>query len=351
MTSRLRSNPSLTLPTLVLLASCSLRGSSVGPTPTTGPATSDRVEATFAPADAKDSPVSPIKTPYPATPSASVEVGLRRLTDDPAIDRDPTWSGDGQRIAYSSNRTGNYELYAMPVDGGQANQLTDDEGLNKEMPTWSPHGRQIAFATLLDVDLIFAFDVEPSYANPFSVLAGSIRPLTNRAWMSRAPDWSPDGERLAFTTDDFSPDYRIHLLDLATGEVEVLSAGPTPAVGPTWSPDGERILFGSDAEGNLDKYVIELDGLKVTRLTNDPADDSSGGWSPDGEWIVFSSNRGGSWDLYLMKSDGSQVTKLETGGEENFDPEWSPDGRFIVFVSTRDGNPEIYRMNAPSLQP
>jgi Tol biopolymer transport system component len=124
---------------------------------------------------------------------------------------------------------------------------------------------------------------------------------------------------------------------------------------PTWSPDGQKIAFTSNRDGALNLYVVNQDATNVLRLTTTPApqQDRFPAWSPDGTKIVFESNRTGSSEIYLMNADGSNVTQLTNNTTGDNDPSFSPDGSKIVFVSNRDapstqppfGKWEVYVMN------
>ena len=145
-------------------------------------------------------------------------------------------------------------------------------------------------------------------------------------------------------------------LNVADGPVVVVAPTPAPATGltvhdafdsgPDWSPDGRRIAFTSDRDGRSEVYVMNADGSGVTRLTHNDAVDSSPAWSPDGRRIAFHSTLDGNWEIYVMNADGSGVTRLTNNAAFDGYPDWSPDGRRIAFDSTRDGNREIYVMNA-----
>jgi len=306
-------------------------------------------------------PVEATETSLPTTQSPTdapqpTPVGLLRLTNDPRLDSYPAWSGDSHRIAWSSDRSGIYEIYAMSADGSNLIQLTEDEGtVLKDDPTWSPDGSQIAFASHSDTTRIYAFDVERAAEQPFNPFEPSSQgfpePLSNYYVDAFSPSWSPDGRRVALIAHDSNVVRQVFTLDLVSGESVQLTHGSSPAYRPSWSPDGRWIAYTSRVEGNREIYLIAADGSGLTQLTDDPAADDSPSWSPDGQFIVFHSNRTGDSDLYVMRFDGSNVLRLDIGGGENSSPSWSPDGRFIAFVSDRDGNDEIYRMDAPALQP
>jgi len=118
---------------------------------------------------------------------------------------------------------------------------------------------------------------------------------------------------------------------------------------PAWSPDGQRIAFTSARDGNSEIYVMKADGSAQTRLTTDPARDFSAAWSPDGTRIAFASARTGAHDVYVMNADGSGQTRLTTDPASDFNPAWSPDGAKIAYESTTtfgDGGGEVLLMNA-----
>jgi TolB protein len=140
------------------------------------------------------------------------------------------------------------------------------------------------------------------------------------------------------------------------GSVVALTSNAFEDAYPVWSPDGQKILFSSDRDGALNLYVMNQDGSNVVRLTTTaaPALDRFADWSPDGTKIVFESNRSGGSEIYVMKADGSNVTRLTNNTTGDNTPHFSPDGSKIVFVSNRDApdvNPpygkwEVYVMNA-----
>ncbi len=110
--------------------------------------------------------------------------------------------------------------------------------------------------------------------------------------------------------------------------------------------DTGRIAFTSDRDGNVEIYVMDVDGSNVIRLTNNPTPDLFPVWLPDGSRIAFSSDRDGNDGIYVMGADGSNVIRLTNNPAFDRDPAWSSDGSRIAFTSDRDGNSEIYVMDA-----
>jgi len=115
---------------------------------------------------------------------------------------------------------------------------------------------------------------------------------------------------------------------------------------PTWSPDGTRIAFTSNRSGNNEVYAMNADGSGVADLTNNSGADTDPAWSPSGATIAFTSNRPGNNDVYLMAADGSGQVDLSNNTAADSEPFFSPDqGTRVGFTTKRKGSNEIYLMD------
>jgi TolB protein len=101
---------------------------------------------------------------------------------------------------------------------------------------------------------------------------------------------------------------------------------------PRFSPDGQRVAFSVERAGNSDVYVMDLRNHGTTRLTADPAIDTSPSFSPDGTKIAFNSDRSGAPQIYVMGADGSNPHRISFGDGKYTTPVWSPTGEFIAFT-------------------
>ncbi len=139
---------------------------------------------------------------------------------------------------------------------------------------------------------------------------------------------------------------------VATAAIMLIGCGAAPGerVAPTIaipesSVKSDKIAFASDSSGNLEIYVMDVDGSNQVLLSNNPAKDFYPSWSPDGGQIVFLSDRDGNEEIYVMDADGTDQTRLNHNMTNDFSPDWSPDGNQLVFTSFTDGDADIYVVN------
>src|SRR5439155_14405073 len=206
--------------------------------------------------------------------------GRKSLTAGPADDFSPTWSPDRSKIAFATDRDGDYEIYVMNADGTGLMNLTNDPAADDYYPAWSPDGTKIAFTR---------YDGSQAEIYVMNADGSGQTNITNDPADDFSASWSPDGLRLAFVSErGGSGDYEIFVMKAdGSGQTNVTNDPSDDDYYPAWSPDGAHIAFtrvpfftraprfvrplggGGDAE----IYVMNPDGSGQTNLTNDPGDD------------------------------------------------------------------------------
>ena len=239
--------------------------------------------------------------------------GPLRITYDAASDVDPDISPDGKHIVFTSNQTGNNDIFVEDRSGAVRN-LTNNPA-NDEWARWSPDGKQIVFDSNRDGGV---FEVYVMNADG----TGTPAQLTYPPMLSRYPSWSPDGKQIIFRR---GIDIDTINADGSGAPVRLTSEiPPSFAQMPAWSPDGRYIAFMSLREGYCSVFRMTAAGNEQTNLTpKDPADSPTSwcsrapSWSANGHEIFFMSFRpstGGQNEVFVMKMDGANVRQLtETG--------------------------------------
>ena len=241
-------------------------------------------------------------------------------------------AGPTGKIVFTSGRTG-FDIYTMNADGSAQTRVTAHSAID-QFPVWSPDGEQIAFTSDRDGN----YEVYTMNADGTAVVR-----LTNSPGNDVPSSWSSDGSKIAFSSQrSGSVDVFVMNAD-GSGQTQVTD-GPGTDTSGDFSPDGTRLVFGAERPGSAhaDIYVIDVDGTDETRLTTNPTLDQAPAWAPDGSKIVFESVRDGVLGLFMMNPDGSEQARFTTGSDQGVS--WSPDSNYLAFSRSVAGNIDVYRI-------
>jgi Tol biopolymer transport system component len=240
---------------------------------------------------------------------------------------DPTGS-----IVYSSDESGNFEIYHMNIRSLETVRLTDNSSFDT-FPFYLPPAR-------------FGFAADRS--GKYQVYTMDMDGANQKAWKKGdrrilfTPSVSPDGKKMAYVVQNNDENSNLYLADLDGNKEEQLTDIRGMEWDPSWSPDGTRIVFSSDVGGDFEINVIDLESSQITKLTDNAFYDGRPHWSPDGDQILFESDQDGDWEIYTMDIDGGNVRAITENATGDWLANWSPDGHWIVYVSNHDGDDEIY---------
>ncbi len=251
-------------------------------------------------------------------------------------------AGTAQRILFSTNRKGTYDLFRMDPLGNNMARVTSFSTYEGE-PAWSYDNKQIAMIRpRLDASNVEHSDIY--LMNADGTNKHWARPLPS-GFNIRHPSWSPDGTRLAVELSLGGQPY-LARLTVATGDLTFVMLGGNPVRGayPSYDPTGQLLVFVTADGKEIDE--IRPDGNTAYLYVSSDVFLSSPKISPDGSRIAYVKVLGSNSDIYVYYANIGQTKRLTTNSAADYDPTWSPDGSKLAFVSQRSGKSQIYTMNA-----
>jgi eukaryotic-like serine/threonine-protein kinase len=250
------------------------------------------------------------------------------------------FSPDGTRIAYEWNETAidNYDIFIQQISSHQVLHLTTNPAQDRS-PAWSPDGQYIAFCRE-------GSTYEETGLYLISRPGGIERKIYSK--VCHYPNWSPNSQLLTFV--DFESG-GVYVQDVASGKARQLTFPPVfnvpyyASTDPKFSPDGKTIAYVQlNSYGISEIYLVPSTGGISQQITHDNKMIYGLAWTADGKRIIYSSNRATSQKLWSMRSDGSELKLLEASGQNSSHPAISRDGHRIVFTETLEMQYDIGRV-------
>ena len=263
------------------------------------------------------------------------DAGRRQLTAQAftlaeQVSYDPIWqrgdysASEAGVLAYTTGRVSNTQLVWFDRTGKRLGPIsTPANYLNLAL---SPDERTVATAR---IDEAGTRDVW---------LVDLLRDVTSRLTLDPAfdwlPIWSPDGTRIAFTSNRDGVFNLYQTASNGAGSEAPVFKSPAVKYFTDWSPDGRFILFDNlDARTNLDLWVLPVAGDQQPRpIVASPFTDTSGRFSPNGSWIAYASDESGRSEVYVRGFDAS-ANRWQISNSGGFQPQWARDGRELFYIA------------------
>ena len=264
---------------------------------------------------------------------APVPTGFTRLTTQPGVEDSPLLSPDAEWVVYAGDVEGNRDIFLQGVGGTLPINLTLDSPADDDQPAFSADGEHIAFRSSRDGGGLFIM----------GRTGEAVRRVTGSGFN---PSWSPDGREIAFATEgvglmplNWERRSELWIADVASGETRLLNDGN--AVQPAWSPDGRWVAYTARTRNptQMDIWLQPVKGGDPLPVTTLESHEWSPGWSRDGRYLYFVSDRSGTMNLWRVAMDqasGEPVGDVEpvtAPGSWVAHPTVSGDGSLVAYSS------------------
>ena len=237
------------------------------------------------------------------------------------------WMPDGSHLVFASNRErGAPGLWKVDMYGNDPEWLFGSHTFIRK-PMFARNGQRLVFEQWNNEASIWHVHLDSLGLHG----KDATEPLIQSTHFDATPQYSPDGQKLAFTSKRSGAN-EIWISD-ADGQrpMQLTSFNGPFTSSPRWSPDGSALTFETRIDGQTDVYSISAEGGVPKRLTQSLMEDMVPSWSADGQWIYFASNRTGAWQIWKKRADGSGQARQVT-----------QQGAFLPLASPNPSDPAIY---------
>jgi TolB protein len=238
------------------------------------------------------------------------------------------------QIAFASNRTGQWEIWLMDWDGQNQRQISRHSALSI-LPSWSPDNERMVYTS---------FDRGTSDMYIINRRGGGRMRINSGLSLNTSATFSPVSNDIAFVGSvRGNPD--IYLIKDDGTNIRRLTTQNSIESTPEWSPNGRQIAFTSGRSGTPQIYIMDAEGTNVRRISHDGNWNDDANFSPTGDELAYTSRVNGRFQIRIANLVTGE-SRIVAGQGSNEQPSWSPDGQWITFQSNRSGKWQVYRMRA-----
>ncbi|MBX7224208.1 MAG: winged helix-turn-helix domain-containing protein [Blastocatellia bacterium] len=260
-----------------------------------------------------------------------------QLTFDNQQVENLAWLAPTNELIYSSSRSGIMSLWRLPRTGGESQPVPYVTGHCDNLAI-DRSGTRLVFRQRNSDTNIWKMDL-PQPGKPANLAPG---PIVLSSFMDDSPDFSPDGQRMVFSSNRTGT-WEIWMCRTSGSDPVRLSFFNKGIAGsPRWSPDGSTIVFDWGFEGEKYLYSVKLEGSAPQPLTDRSSWNFLPSWSPDGQWIYFCSNRSGSQQIWKMPVAGGEAVQVTQQG--GWEAQAAPDGKHLYYMLARQ-TPGIFQLD------
>lgn len=285
----------------------------------------------------------------------------KQLTIGDSDNYSPIFSPDGTKIAFASFRLDNGEIYLMDLNGRITRRVTYTTDFNDNSPAFLHTSDYIFYSSDLKDTREFKFLIQSSGSTPIfaglnftHVHSKVTHNVIPNSFGTRAPQSSREGNMVVYESnaDDNLELFLIELSDLNLSHFTPEHINPkrityneTDDGSPSFFPDGKRVIYVSTRNEVNQLITIDIDGKNEKHFNPNRFDCYNPSVSPDGKTIAYMSARYGDWEIYLINADGKNERQITNDIGRSITPTFSPDGRYLAFVSDRSDAFHIYLMD------
>ncbi len=254
---------------------------------------------------------------------------LRRVTARPGLEQSPAWSPDGQQIAYIADGERGTELRVVRADGSGDRRIAADlQELGA--PEWSPDGSRIALVAQIG---------GKSRVVVADLASGTVQPVTDSKGGEFGPVWTPDGRGIVYVhAGGRTEGVNLRRVQLGNPASVALTEGAYVSSQPRFSPDGTKLLYLSNASsqgGVMNVHLMNADGSGIVNLTRWEHADMGASWSADGRHVFLMSFRDWPGQIYRIGTDGSGLQRLTRSASQEGFPIGRPAAALLAAAGTR----------------